>query len=194
VLTFRGTDGNEQVLKTTNEHPFWSVRRGAFVDAGELEVGDEFVGVGPHGELQVLTATTYDPHPEGHPVYNFEVEEFHTYFVAAHGARGPPVLVHNGAECVKARPAIIGQTMERVFRYAERIKGAVVYIPRPDFKTLSPAEQWRRNKQWLQKQMRLGRVIIDIGADRARRDKSFYHHERELVRRYDNCVHRRVRY
>ena len=32
------------------------------------------------------------------PVYNFEVEGYHSYFVAARGTRGPPVLVHNADE------------------------------------------------------------------------------------------------
>jgi hypothetical protein len=42
-----------------------------------------------------VASTRYEPHPEGVPVFNIETEEFHTYFVAAHGARAPPVLVHN---------------------------------------------------------------------------------------------------
>jgi hypothetical protein len=93
ILEFRSLDGVTQTLKTTNEHPFWSVNQGRFVEAVDLEVGDQFSG--PNGELQTLTSTEYEPHPEGITVYNFQVEDYHTYFVNENGARAPPMLVHN---------------------------------------------------------------------------------------------------
>jgi len=43
----------------------------------------------------VVMRTAYEAHPEGIEVFNCQVEDFHTYFVAAKGSRGPPVLVHN---------------------------------------------------------------------------------------------------
>ncbi len=64
-----------------------------FTDAKDLKVGDQVTS--PHGELQKLVATQYEPHPEGIAVYNFQVEGYHTYYVREHGTRGPPVLVHN---------------------------------------------------------------------------------------------------
>jgi hypothetical protein len=97
LLTIATVDGSEQTLRTTDEHPFWVEDRNEFVDAGELKIGDELTG--PGGELQVVTASVYEPHPEGVAVFNIEVDGFHTYFVSAHGARGPPVLVHNADQC-----------------------------------------------------------------------------------------------
>ncbi|MFV2070986.1 MAG: polymorphic toxin-type HINT domain-containing protein, partial [Pirellulales bacterium] len=95
ILEFLGVDGTSQTLETTDEHPFWSVSASQFVPAGRLATGDQFVG--PAGQLQTLAATRREDHPEGVPVYNIEVDGMHTYFVAAHGTRAPPVLVHNKA-------------------------------------------------------------------------------------------------
>lgn len=86
-----GTDAVQE-CQTTDEHPFWVPVKG-WVDAGDLEVGDE-VEQSDNG-LAVVVSTEYEPHPEGVSVFNFETEDFHTYYVAAHGSRGPPVLVHN---------------------------------------------------------------------------------------------------
>ncbi len=106
-LTFRDAAGREQTFETTDEHPFWSVTAQAFVNARELETGDQVVSVPSHAPsgktpvavdpalIQTLTATHRDEHPAGITVHNFQVEDFHTYFVAARGATGPPVLVHN---------------------------------------------------------------------------------------------------
>lgn len=103
-LSFRDTAGQEQTFETTDEHPFWSVTTGAFVNAGELVIGDQ-VTSSPQSDdptantrpalLQTLTAIRHEAHPNGIAVYNFQVDDFHTYFVAARGATGPPVLVHN---------------------------------------------------------------------------------------------------
>ncbi len=106
-LTFRDAAGREQTFETTDEHPFWSVTAKAFVNAGDLITGDRVVSIPQHTSsgqtplavdpalVQTLTATHRDAHPTGITVYNFQVEDFHTYFVAARGATGPPVLVHN---------------------------------------------------------------------------------------------------
>ena len=106
-LTFRDAAGHEQTFETTDEHPFWSVTVRKFVNAGDLKAGDRVVSVPQHtssgqtpvavdpAQVQTLTATHRDEHPAGITVHNFQVEDFHTYFVAARGATGPPVLVHN---------------------------------------------------------------------------------------------------
>ena len=78
-------------MHTTDEHPFWSVTAGAFVEAGELQVSDEVTG--PDGQAAFLAQTHRTEHPEGVPVSNFRVEGWHTYFVQSPEARGPPVLV-----------------------------------------------------------------------------------------------------
>ena len=92
-LTFRTDYGSEQTFDTTDEHPFWSATAGAFVNAGDLAVGDEVTG--PNGQAAFLAQTHRTEHPEGVAVFNFRVEGWHTYFVQSPEARGPPVLVHN---------------------------------------------------------------------------------------------------
>jgi len=92
ILTLESPSGERQQLKTTDDHPFWVPERG-WIEAGDLNVGDNVL---QHDQAAAtIGATDYEPHPEGIPVYNFETEDLHTYFVAAHGSRAPPVLVHN---------------------------------------------------------------------------------------------------
>jgi hypothetical protein len=92
ILAIRDMAGREQVLRTTDEHPFHSDRIGwAFAKA--LQVGD-FV-VGPCGISGTLIATHREEHPEGVWVYNLRIEGTHTYFVRAKDSNAEPVWVHN---------------------------------------------------------------------------------------------------
>jgi hypothetical protein len=92
ILTFQAADGSEQTLQTTDEHPFWVVGRDDYIEARHLQTG--MVVVGPAGQAQTLTATDREEHPQGVPVYNFEVADAHTYFVSQDGLAAA-VLVHN---------------------------------------------------------------------------------------------------
>lgn len=78
-----------QTLLCTREHPFYVPGRG-WVVAGKLAVGDELVD--DHGEALVVTSWEIREQEVRH--YNFEVEDWHTYFVAqTEEDRG--VWVHN---------------------------------------------------------------------------------------------------
>jgi hypothetical protein len=91
-LAAAGDPASVQELRTTDEHPFWSPRFG-WVNAGDLRVGQSVEQL--DGTAAVVVGTQREEHPEGVPVYNIETEDDHTYFVAAHGSRSLPVLVHN---------------------------------------------------------------------------------------------------
>ena len=91
-LTFETPDGKQQTLSTTDEHPFWSVTAEEFVEAGSLIVGHS-VG-GPTGETQTLVSSAREEFSKGVPVFNFQVTDYHTYFVAA-SADTLVMLVHN---------------------------------------------------------------------------------------------------
>ena len=93
ILKFESDGGTTQTLETTDEHPFWVVNQDRFVNAAQLSVGDQFSG--PNGEATRLVSTEYELHPEGVPVYNFQVEDYHTYFVNGGGNDVTPILVHN---------------------------------------------------------------------------------------------------
>ena len=85
-----------QTIETTDDHPFWVAGRSEWIDAKDLKLGDRLDGV--DSSVAILESTRRELHPDGIPVFNFEVEDYHTYFVRAHGSRGPPILTHN-TEC-----------------------------------------------------------------------------------------------
>jgi RHS repeat-associated protein len=78
------TIGDDKI-ETTTEHPFWLEGKG-FIEAGEIQPNDVVRTLS--GELKLVETVHLEPRNE--LVYNFEVADFHTYFVG-HEA----VLVHN---------------------------------------------------------------------------------------------------
>lgn len=84
---------NGEVIETTAEHPFYVEGRG-FVNAGELKAGDEVrTADGSTAAVENLEIITPD---EPIKVYNFEIEDFHTYYVSEQ-----KVLVHNTCATTK---------------------------------------------------------------------------------------------
>ena len=81
-------DGEEIIC--TNEHPFYSPIKG-WIAACKLRAGDILVSL--NGEYIVVEQVQHEILEAPIKVYNFEVEDFHTYFVGT----GDGVLVHN--EC-----------------------------------------------------------------------------------------------
>ncbi len=86
---------NGEVIETTDEHPFYVEGQG-FTRARDLNVGDEV-------RLEDGTTATVESNESVHldkpiKVYNFEVEEFHTYYVSKQ-----KVLVHNTCNTTKKK-------------------------------------------------------------------------------------------
>ena len=79
-------DGEEIIC--TNEHPFYSPEKG-WIAACKLRAGDILVSL--NGEYIVVEQVQHEILEAPIKVYNFEVEDFHTYFVGD----GDGVLVHN---------------------------------------------------------------------------------------------------
>jgi Xaa-Pro aminopeptidase len=125
-LTIVDEQGREQVIETTDAHPFWVVtdepdleraarelvdengvwlyhenvaptENGFWVEAKDLRVGDVFIGA--NGELSTLVAIERVEFEENIKVYNFTVEGNHNYFVIAEGDEfgQTSVLVHNAS-------------------------------------------------------------------------------------------------
>ena len=65
-----------EVFGVTEEHPFWVEGKG-WTNAVDLSVGDA-VSTLKSGALKVASIAT---DADTHTTYNFEVEDFHTYFV-----------------------------------------------------------------------------------------------------------------
>jgi RHS repeat-associated protein len=74
-------------INTTEEHPFYAVGLG-WVSAKSLEIGDELKLA--NGETSIVELVEAEMLVESMMVYNFEVEDWHTYFVSAN-----EVFVHN---------------------------------------------------------------------------------------------------
>ncbi len=123
-LTFVDEDGNEQVIETTDVHPFWVVTdepdlsraarsvvdengnilyhdniapglNGYWVEAKDLRVGD--LALGANGRLSTLQGVLRVEVEGGIAVFNFMVEGNHDYFVLSKdfGLGQSCVLVHN---------------------------------------------------------------------------------------------------
>lgn len=84
-VTVTAESGASEVLQTTAEHPFWVESRG-WVTVTDLAVGDVFSS----RDGSTLQVTSLHRTERESVVYNFEVEDFHTYFVGENG-----VWVHN---------------------------------------------------------------------------------------------------
>ena len=86
---------NGEEIVTTVDHPFYVNNRG-FIKTGELIVGDELLDVNGN----VLLVENFDVELTEEPVkvYNFQVEDFHTYHVSGFG-----VLVHNANDYANPR-------------------------------------------------------------------------------------------
>lgn len=86
-LNVRGAKG-EETLYTTGNHPFWSEKDSAWVEASSLRAGDLLVT--PSGAR--VPVTTVRAHAGEQVMYDLTVDGLHTYYVAAGGS---DVLVHN---------------------------------------------------------------------------------------------------
>ena len=91
-LTIRSSTGQTQTLTTTNEHPVYVEGLG-WIKALDLEPGHNLLE--PDGGTSTVIATRHETHREGISVYNFRVNEAHTYFVREEGSTAEPVWVHN---------------------------------------------------------------------------------------------------
>ncbi len=82
-----------EVIKTTVDHPFY-VKDVGFVEAVNLQVGDKLVD--SRGNVLVVEEKKLEITGEPVKVYNFKVDDFHTYHVGNKG-----ILVHNANKYVK---------------------------------------------------------------------------------------------
>ena len=78
---------NGEEIITTTDHPFYVNDRG-FIKAGELIVGDELLD--SNGNILLVENLDVELTDDSVKVYNFQVEDFHTYHVGECG-----VWVHN---------------------------------------------------------------------------------------------------
>ncbi|MFF8597152.1 polymorphic toxin-type HINT domain-containing protein [Streptomyces sp. NPDC015220] len=87
-LTVRGQDGKNATLHTTSKHPFWDDTAHTWVPAGKLTAG-HLLNTARDRHVRLMTVRV---RPGAADMYNFTVEQLHTYYVLAGQT---PVLVHN---------------------------------------------------------------------------------------------------
>ena len=107
---------NGEEIVTTVDHPFY-VKNQGYIEAGELIVGDELLDV--NGNVLLVENFAVELTDEPTTVYNFQVEDFHTYYVGKNG-----ILVHNADYSTVVTPDMENKILEgeRVGS-SNRIKG-----------------------------------------------------------------------
>jgi hypothetical protein len=119
-------EGDVSELIGTWEHPFWSMDREEWVPMGELKIGER-LHVADAGIEAKVTSLSVEQAPAGETfrTFNFEVEGWHTYFVAPKAS--PPgsaaVWVHN--LCDAGVDRLIRQIEYKGARFGERVLGAI---------------------------------------------------------------------
>ena len=116
-IAFQTDAGDEEVLKTTAGHPFYSVLERAFVYAEDLRVGDVLSRA--EGRTAKVTGIRRERAPQGEAftTHNFAVDETRTYFAGRSG-----VWVHNDSAfaCERAATTFINSVKNQVHvRFAE---------------------------------------------------------------------------
>ncbi len=89
-LTYQPEAGGEETLEGTAPHPFYSLDAQAFIPMGDLQTGDQ-IATSDDRVATVLRVTRRSAGGgKSFTTYNFEVEEYHTYFVGE-----AAIWVHN---------------------------------------------------------------------------------------------------
>ena len=88
----------------------------------------------------------------------------------------------------KKKPIIVGENMDRVKDYADKV-GGHAYNPWKNDDPFDFDLGMKRNKRWIEDQIKAGREIIDIGPDFQRRivkgyNSAFYEMERTALKNY----------
>jgi RHS repeat-associated protein len=95
-LAIRDADGKRQTITTTDNHPFWSLTRGRWIEAGQLRPG-ELLRTSAGTYVQVDAARH---HQAARITYDLTVDAIHTYYALAGKT---PLLVHNvGGDACRA--------------------------------------------------------------------------------------------
>jgi|GEM_PF-2461971 len=104
TLTYKDKTGEAYEIKVSGEHPFWVADKG-WVSARQLAINDRLEIT--DNTYVAVTGLTSEPAKLGETftTYNFEVDDFHTYFVLQEGKTNGAfaVLVHNSIPCGLAK-------------------------------------------------------------------------------------------
>ena len=97
---------DSEEINTTPKHPFWVIDKG-WMNAEELEVGDKLLR--NDNSISIVKSICTETLTEGKNVYNFEVADYHTYFVSDLG-----ILVHN--KCAQDFAKKNAKQIEKIYK------------------------------------------------------------------------------
>ncbi len=106
---------NGEEIITTPTHPFWVPQKG-WTDAIQLRAGDRLQLL--NGEYVIIEQVQHELLETPITVYNFEVEDFHTYYVT-----DSAILVHNKCRAGNAKYYSEYSSRNAAFRAAKRDMG-----------------------------------------------------------------------
>ena len=125
---------NSEEIVTTETHPFYVNDRG-FVNAGELAIGDELL----NSNCNVLLIENHSVELTDEPttLYNFQVEDFHTYYVGSFR-----ILVHNPGDAYKRPSGYRKGVRDKTWEEAKaNSPDGIVRDPKTG-KPINPNEPW----------------------------------------------------
>jgi hypothetical protein len=133
----------ESEIETTREHPFW-VEGSGFVCAESLKAGDNLRLAS--GGKAAVEEVWEEPLDERVQVYNFEVADFHTYFVSELG-----VLVHNSC--------YVEKYLKQLNNFSENKINHIINGSRNSnhkWEKVVPKKDWKEIKKIIVKVMTIG--------------------------------------
>jgi RHS repeat-associated protein len=143
-------EGEERPLGVTGAHPLWSVDRGMWVAAAELEVGERLLGL--RGPARLLGRTL---RPDVEPVYNIEVDGDHCYRVGRQG-----LLVHNASVNREFWPHMDGESDEK--RTCINIHNVARYDDKPPVLQIAAGTQVYRGALTLDTKAYSGKTAVMV--------------------------------
>jgi len=147
TVTFAGTDGKTQAIVCTPEHPFFVDGKG-WVEAGSLGIGTSIVTrAGPTLAVKSLdwkrsAQTKPGLTTPAFTVYNFTVDESHTFFV---GTANGGAWTHNTcglyqfSDATRGGKPYIGKSIDLARRLAEHVRDGRIPNTGAATQTLFPA-------------------------------------------------------
>lgn len=156
---------NGEEIVTTDNHPFYVQGRG-FIEAGNLLVGDKLISV--NGEDLTVDDCYIEECEVSTTVYNFQVEDYHTYFVGEN-----KVWVHNAeygnghyTNNPSDNPKVLADVAEdpnAVYGYRPREDGSLKNFANKDWSDPTVVESAKQERiAYIANDQEINRLVSDM--------------------------------
>lgn len=151
-VTISDSEGQTEVIDSTPQHPFYVEGKG-WVEASALHAGMTiWFANGTKGTVEDISNEGLE---EPVTVYNFEVADFHTYFVGESG-----VLVHNTCTELKDGTVVVEVSKDKYPESAQHAQEAIE-SGQPEVLTIDRSNAADHRKQALSGQTRVPGMDLD---------------------------------